>query len=402
MFFVKINSMITFSKKPPVVALCDNPMLFRLTTDLPAGTENIVVYIEPYYSVGNIYLGQDALYPAPLGSVDVDLGEYLAFGLQATRQFHFPEQGNVPWTTRTNLFKQYKIRTIETWGENSTMEGLLEMRYVLKGKIPQWKKAAFYARWNSLLEWVSTEKAFLTFSPTTLITTPGMVQKLYFLIYWHPQAGTRLNLRVRLYFADGSTATYTPNQQTAEVSAYHVIEFAVGYSILNLGDYIATNYPGKTLDQYDVTAMNVETPVSEVRTYVMDYNTHLAEHQFIFANSLPGYDTFLATGKAEMVSEFEFTNVDQQSPGILALPAKKTAFVKSKENITARSGYISAEMANYLGEFFESKEVYEIVGSNLYPVVFHDIKILRKKDSASLYFAEFEYEYAVNQYVETE
>ncbi|MHC1775723.1 MAG: hypothetical protein AB9834_09950 [Lentimicrobium sp.] len=394
--------MISFSKKPLLVSLCDNPMLFRLTTNLPVGTENIVLYVEPYYSVGNVYLGQDVLYPAPLGSVDVDLGEYLRQGLQITKQFHFPEQGHVPWTTRTNLIKQYKIRTNENWGENMAQEGLLEARYVLKGKIPSWKKASFYARWNSLMEWITTERAFLTFAPDNMVTMPYMVQKLYFLVYWHPQGGTFLSLQIGLHFTDGSTAIYIPNQQTSELSAYQVIEFSVGYSILNLGDYTNLNYPGKIIEYYTVTVMNSMEPVSGTHTYVMDYNVHLAEHQFIFANSLAGYDTFMATGISETISEFEITNVDQQSPGVLELPAKKTAFVKHSENITARSGYISGEIANYLAEFFESKEVYEIIGGNLFPVVFHDVKVIRRKDSANLFYAEFEYEYAVNQYVETE
>jgi hypothetical protein len=394
--------MITYSKKPPIVALCDNPMFFRLTTDLPVGSENIVLYVEPYYFLGNIYLGREVLYPAPMGSVDVDLGEYLRSGLQQTRQFHFPEQGNVPWTTRTGLFKQYKIRTNENWGENLAQEGLLEQRYVIRGKIPAWKKGEFYARWTSLFEWISTAKAFLTFSSYIQVTTPEMVQKLYFLIYWSPQGNTQLSLQIGLQFTDGSTGTYVPNQQTSIISYMQIIEFSVGYTILNLSSYISSNYPGKTLSSYTITVMNSSTAVSETRTFVMDFNIHLAEHQFIFANSLAGYDTLLCTGISETVSEFEITNVDQQSPGTLALPEKKTAFVKATENITARTGYISAEKANYLSEFFESWEVYEIVGSNLYPLVFHDIKILRKKDSTNLFMAEFSYEYAINQTVESE
>ncbi|MBW6491865.1 MAG: hypothetical protein K0B15_11805 [Lentimicrobium sp.] len=394
--------MITFIKKPLIVALCDNPMIFRIATDLPTGTENISVYIDPYYSVNNIYLGREVLYPAPLGTADVDLSDYFISGLQQTKQFHFPEQGNVPWSIRPNLCKQYKLLINETWGENSQHHTTLEQRYVVKGKIPEWKKNSFYAQYTSFLQWVISAKSFLTFSPDSIQTKKEQIQKLYFLVYWLPQTGKFLNLKVNLYFTDNTTNVYYPAQQTVEINAYNIIEFSVGYSILNLGYYISQNHPGKILESYDVTVMNLTEEVSQTKTFLMDYKINLAERQFIFANSLAGYDTFLATGISELTSEYDYINVDQQSPGLLELPNKKTGFIKTSEYITARTGYVSADTIFWLAEFFESKEVYEIIGSNLYQIVFHDSKILRKKDSTNIFFAEFEYEYSIKQYVETE
>jgi len=396
--------MITFNKKPPVVCLCDNPAFFRITTDLPSGTENIVIYIDPYYTTGNVLLGEELMYLAPEGTGEIELSEYLRKGLQATRQFVFPEQGNVSWSARSGLVKEYKIRTNETSGIEVPVTNVewLEDRYVMRGKIPRWKKQSFYGRWNSFLQWISSDKAFLTFSPSTLITTPTMVQKLYFPVYWAPDAGTHLTLRIRLYFTDGTDDEYTPSQDTAEIGIYEVIEFSVGYSVLGLANLIATSFPGKKLDSYDVTVINVDVAVSQVKTYKMDYTAHEGERQFIFANSLPGYDTFLATGEGQLESEFEYDVVNQQSPGLSELPEKKTAFIKSVDIVKASTGYLSAEMAEYMAEMFESTEVYEIIGTNLYPVIFKNVRIRRKEDNSNLRYFDFEYEYANNQFVEAE
>jgi len=394
--------MLTYLKKPPAFALCDNPMLFRLSSSLGSEYTLIVVYIDPYYSTGNVYLGRDALFLVPNGYGDIDLGEYLRTGLQTTRQFHFPEQGNIPWTIRTGLSLQYKIRTDETCADPEfTLVAWLEQRWVLKGGIPLWKKAAFYNQWNSFYEYVTTTGAFMTFSPSTLFTTTEMIQKLYYLVYFAPDGGTALTLDIGIQMTDGKNYSLTPAQQTAEVSKYDVVEFSVGYSILGLASWLAVYHPTSIIEYYTVTVMDGETAVSQTRTYYLDYQIPLASHQFIFANSLPGYDTFMATGISELNTEFEFTQVDQASPDLLELPDKRTAFVKATDVVTARSGNLTAEYVQYLAEFFLSKEVYEVLPSGLVPIVFVEVNVLRARDVTNVFNVEFKYQYAVNQFVES-
>jgi len=394
--------MLTFVKKPPVVSLCENPMIFQVATNLSSAYENIIVYVEPYYSDGNILTGKDMIYLEPGGTGLIDLSEYLGSGLQKTRNFVFPEQGNVSWLSRENLVKQYKVRFNECsgWDNPACTSWWIENRYVVKGKIPKWKKAAFYARWTSFLDWVTTDMAFLSFSPKTLVTAPDVIQKLYFLVYWSPQATSRLSLKIDLIFTDGSTAVFVPSQTTGLLSSFQVIEFSVGYTVLGLSNEISSKHPGKILDYYEVTVMEGETIRSETRRYEMDYAFHAGAHQFFFACSPGGYDTFRTTGEAQLNSEFEITSVSQQSPGHLSLPEKKTAFVKSTDVITAKSGYISAEFAEYIAEMFESTEAYEVMSYGLVPVVFHNVKLMRKHDNSNLYSFEFEYEHSIIQFVE--
>lgn len=396
--------MITVTKKPPVIALCDNPMYFEFTTDLEAGTDGVFFLIEPWYTSGGLVTGTEALYPPVPGAADVDLSEYLRRDMFAIKQFVFPEQGNIPWNAKAGLIKEYKIKIQECWfdedGDPVVVTSWLENRYVVRGKIPRWKKAAFYARWSSYLEWISTEKAFLTFAPKTLITKVDQMQKLFLPIWWETTSGERLKLKVDVLFTDGTNANFTTTQETGDLSRYTIIEFGVSYSLLNLSSWATTNHPGKTIAKYDVTALSGETAVSETRTYIMDYTKSLGKREFLFANSAGGYDTMVATGISELNAEYKYENANQQSPGVQNLPEKTQTFVDDSNTHTCRTGYINAAMAEYLAEFFISPERYEVEGSALIPIVLKDSKIMHKRDSENLFYAEFDYEYALNQKVE--
>jgi len=397
--------MITVTKKPPVVALCDNVMFFEFTTNLPQETEGVYLLIQPWYSSNNEVLGTDILFPVVPGSAVTDLHEFLRNGLFAIKQFVFPEQGNAPWNLRPGLIREYKLKIQEIYtsaGQEMVTTSWLEQRFVLRGKIPDWRKQAFYAQYGSFLEWINSTHSFLTFSPKTLVTAKEQVQKLGLLVYWSTQAGERLNLKIEVVFTDSTTANFISSQQSAVITRYAVVEFAVGYSVLNLGDWSVANHPGKTIAQYSVTAMSGSTAVSETRTYLLDCRSHIGNHQFIFANSAGYYDTFLATGETELNSKFEYDIVKDMSLNLSAYPQKFQFQVTSDHIHTCRSGFFDAGMAEYLSEFFESFERYEIIGSSLVPVVLFNTKILRKRDNENLFSVEFEYMHAVNQKIEAE
>ena len=397
--------MITVTKKPPVVALCDNVMFFEFTTNLPQETEGVYLLIQPWYSSNNEVLGTDILFPVVPGSAVTDLHEFLRNGLFAIKQFVFPEQGNAPWNLRPGLIREYKLKIQEIYtsaGQEMVTTSWLEQRFVLRGKIPDWRKQAFYAQYGSFLEWINSTHSFLTFSPKTLVTAKEQVQKLGLLVYWSTQAGERLNLKIEVVFTDSTTANFISSQQSAVITRYAVVEFAVGYSVLNLGDWSVANHPGKTIAQYSVTAMSGSTAVSETRTYLLDCRSHIGNHQFIFANSAGYYDTFLATGETELNSKFEYDVVKDMSLNLSAYPQKFQFQVTSDHIHTCRSGFFDAGMAEYLSEFFESFERYEIIGSSLVPVVLFNTKILRKRDNENLFSVEFEYMHAVNQKIEAE
>ena len=387
---------ITVTKKPPVVALCDNVMLFEFTTDLPAETVGVYLLVQPHYYEGGIVTGTDKLFPQVPGSAQANLSEYLRSGLQSLKQFVYPEQGNAPWNDRTALVKKYKIRVQEIYmgesGEVIMTTFPLENRFVLRGKIPRWIKQKFYNQYANFLAWITNATAFLTLSPSTLITTTSMMQKLGFLVTWLPEAGEKLNLKVDLVFTDGTTGSFTTVQQSAEIAQYSLIEFCVGYAPLGLEGYINANHAGKILDSYSVTAMLGAVVKSEKKTYILDRSAHQGRHVFIFANSVGYYDTWMAKGSSELYSQFDHDVVQQQRAGITNNAEMASLHVESSDMIACRSGYYNLEFAQYLAEFFESREIYEDMGTYLVPVVINSARILRKKDGEGLYAVEFEYQ----------
>ncbi len=396
--------MITVTKMPPVVALSDNPMLFEFTSDdLPAGASNNYIEVQPWYNAPSDLLGTEVVHLPAIGTGYVELSEYLRSGLFAPKRFLFPEVIPVPWNPR-NRIRSYQLNIKEVYtlaGSQVEVNTELQNRRVIRGKIPRWKRAAFYASYTSFFNWVSTTKSFLTLSPKTLVTRTNQMQKLYFLVYWTPSVGETLTLKVDVSFTDGSKHTYTPAQSTPELAYTQVIEFPVGYAALDLKSWAATNHAGKKIAAYQVTAMSSATAVSESRMYILD-NRGKNGIQFVFSNSVGGYDTLMATGVNELSSDYEFENVDQQSPGVQNLPEKVQMSVTDKIVRTCRTGYFNTEIAEYIAEFFESDERYEISGSTLIPIVLRNAKILRKKDNEHLFFAEFDCEHALHQKVEIE
>jgi hypothetical protein len=390
---------VTITKKPPIVALCDNVMLFEITTDL-VDQENFYLLVQPWLTDGSFITGTDKLFPPTPGSAQTNLSEYLRRDLQGLRQFVFPEQGNIPWNNKTGLIKEYKIRVQEcVGGDVLTTTFPLENRYVMRGKIPRWIKQKFYNQYPNFYSWAA-EGQFLSLSPKTLITTATQVQKLGLLITWAPAVGDKLKLRIDIVFTDGITDSFVTAQESAELTQMALIEFGVGYGLLGLATWVDNNAPGKTIYSYAVTAVLGEVAKSETRTYIVDRSVHKGNHEFIFANSVGFYDTLLAKGASELQSEFEYEIVFQQSIGLNTLSEKKTVKVSSKDSVICRSGYMSKDMADYMAELFESTEIYENMGSYLMPLVMKNTKILRNKDSENLYVAEFEYEYAQNEKIE--
>lgn len=397
--------MISFVKNPPNLALCDNVMRFEVATTLPANTEGGVSIEVTVFDADDAILGADLLYPSLPGSASTNLSEYIRSMMYSLQQFTFPEQGNIPWNPKTGLIKEYKVKCQEMYADapSPALTTIwLYYHYAVRGKIPYWKIQEFYAQYTSFSHWISSTKSFLTLSPKTLTTTPTMMQKLFLLIWWEPEATEKLNLKVNIGFTDGTTGSFVTTQQTGDLAQNTIIEFGVSYGLLGIESWVNTNHAGKKVAYYTVTAMYGEVVRSETRTYVMDYRSFVNAHLFIFANSVGGYDTLLARGVSELSSEFTYVNIFQFDFDTNLLQDRVQLSANSTDNHTCRTGYIDAPMADYLAEFFESFERYEVIGSKLVPVVLHDSKVIRRRDNENIFYAEFDYEHALNQVIEAE
>lgn len=394
----------SFTKYPPLVALCDNVMEFEFTTGLTEGTENIHVILSPAYT-GSGSLGLDVIHPQAEGGVRVDLHEYLRYGFYAgrlsRRLFTYPDATPAGFAEWAQLCKSYKITAMEGFGFDPPIytNYLLEDRYVMRGKIPKWLHYRFYNDYTSFWSWLVTKKAFLTFAPSTIPTTVAQTQKLYFMVYYAPIAGAKLKLKVTCAFTDGTNGNFTTALETPPITQYSVFEFHCGYTSLGLAAWIAANHAGKTLYSYKVEAIDDATIVSEAKEYIVEYNGSLSERQFIFANNAGGYDTLMTKGIGELTSSFEYEIIDVKA--ISHLDIDRDIFnITESEAIKVSTGWLTEEQLEYLPEMLQSKECYEITDKGLRLVIWNNQSIVRKRDQSQLFAAELSYGYADYQRVE--
>lgn len=396
----------SFTKHPPTVALCDNPMKFEFTTDLDPASENVNVILSPKYTGASAALGSEIIYPAAVGSADAFLGEYLRYGFYigriSRRLFTYPDS-SAGFTTWAALCKKYEVNAAVGAGYDPPVyfNILLENLYVMRGKVPEWIYDSFYNSNTNFWSWLVANKSFLTFAPLSVPTTISQLQKLYFLVYYAPVAGAKLKIKVTCTFTDGSTGTFTTAKETEAIAQYTVYEFHTSWYALGIEAWRKANYPDKTVYSYQVEVIDNATIVSEARQYILDYLPHLAEHQFIFANNAGAYDTLLTTGLSLTENEFEVETEDAKNLVHLEIN-RATLRISSTETIKTSTGWISKDRLNYISELLTSIEVYEITAAGLViPVVWKNMSVIRKNDKHGLYAIQLEYAHAHYQFIET-
>lgn len=397
--------MITVVKKPPVMCLADNPGIVELST-------NISGYINPrlLVDVGFIGIagsgGSDILFPLGTEVVSCDIREYLRSVFYAQQSpaaiFTLPEFGK-NWEEVTGHTKKYQIyiRERSNDGPNDVDFNIAD-RWAMPGKIPAWKNQSFYQGvYSSFWSWILGRKPFLTFAPKTIPTTATQIQKLYWLCYYVPTAGHAIKLRIKLYFTDGTTGEYEKENFSGTLTQYSVYQFHVGYTALDIQYKVNTDFDGKEVVAYDITAVDGDLTVSETRTYVLNTFEHEAERQLAFRNSLGVFDTIMLTGETFLEREHTPEVVRVLNPA-KSLPMKRTLRSEVSETIKASTGWLSTERRLYLAELLGSTEVYEIVGVKLYPVVMTKQTMVAARDNEELQAVNIEYQYVESYFVEGE
>jgi len=141
------------------------------------------------------------------------------------------------------------------------------------------------------------------------------------------------------------------------------------------------------------TPISVGEPITEAKTYYIDRNEYNYGRQFIFRNSFGAYDIMHMRGKSENTNEIK------RSIGYFQT-INKTNYSEFTENIKVASGFLVNQYEDiesakrYIVELFNSKEVYEILGANIVPIIPDTSKVQINRDSDFLFSFIFEYTYA--------
>lgn len=390
---------LTLLNKPLPLHLDKTPAFWKIQSDQFSQPNH---RIEAELSSSHTY-GVDSLVPDEMGTVTFELSEYLLPLSQPA--FTFPDI-NVPYSYM-HACELYQVTFKEYYGSPPVLADTLVVnhQYVLHGEIPEYLHNSFYKSNSSFFSWLIDEYPCLTLWPKKrTLYDSGQTEKLFFCITWHLELEDQWDaqLMLNLKFTDGSSAEVLHPKIATPRFQFTILEFHVGYDALDMASIMA-NYPNKVLSSYEIkVAFNGAAGSTAVYEYILAFDNHFAnKRQFIFRNSVGGYDTFIATGTSETESEYENELVSVAPwlgwPGNL----KKIWRTNFKETIKCNSGFLSKELMSALPQFFLSDDVYEIIDNHIYPIAFVDQSIVRKTDKRGLSSVQFEYMHLQISAIET-
>lgn len=210
-----------------------------------------------------------------------------------------------------------------------------------------------------------TNKYFLTKMPAERNILPG---QRVFLKYLHVDGAVGLSLRVQSY----TNGVLTDDKFLASLNNPgadpEVYQFEVSPEALTLSAGITS---------YQVYLTNsMGNALTEIRTFTLDKSYYKNVRFFFFRNALGGFDTIQAMGSGQWEEEYTRQRATKELPAKFLITDRETEVIDVSQELTfkANLGFL-----NYLGEgrerwanacrqFYSTKEAYEIINNELYPI----------------------------------
>ena len=332
-----------------------------------------------------------------------DLSELLQPSL--TSLFQFPESGAVI-QQHDSICRPYSIRYAEQYGLPLAQRALTTSAtyYAFNGGIPYWKLKEYSDNSTSWWDRLQYNMMPLSWQPNTKTIRHTQVEKLYWLCWKPNYNGTQVRIRIACHHFNGSGVMTTTNIYSAYWSAfsYKVYECKVGYAFLNglhnLDQYFKAYGSEPAGQYYEITILNAGGAIlSDKRRYYVDFTAYPTERQFLFLNSLGGYDTLRCIGDAETDHAYEVTAIQQPMPTTF-MPDhrdRKAMSIVQTTRHKANTGWMTLEQVNWLQDLMLSREVYEIIDDKIFPVfITTNTGPKYASEQSPAYFLEFEYERA--------
>jgi len=208
---------------------------------------------------------------------------------------------------------------------------------------------------------VSYLNQFLTWKPFYI----ALLRDQWDFIYFCSNRDTAVTcmMKVEIYYSDETTYTY--NRYSGTVLQPRTIHcFPCGYAQLGIGDFDTPEVP-KTVVAWTIQLLvdgDTDT-ISELRLYYLSRKYLGTTKQFVFANSLGGYDTVIFYG--DHLTEQELTSMQlirRVDPITYTHTTPQRNNRQRKEQLTfkASSGHIERKTLDWLRELTLSEEVYVI------------------------------------------
>lgn len=343
------------------------------------------LYVANTYDNANNIIGTDQLPANSELKALFNIQEY--FFEKLIPSFIYPHTATIA-NLKADMCFEYAVKFAEGTGI-PTVFGQLKpdtVRRVIGGGIPQWQQKQLQDDSSTFWAYLAETKRFLNWFPGTKETTRTGSEKLYH-IATNADA-TQASLYVRVYFTDGTNATY----ERAIISGYakfKIYELFVDFASLQLDDVETSSE--KTIETYDVwlfTNINfVDTYLSEVRTFaIADENFN--DRLLIFRNSLATYETIRMTGNLDKTSRFtrEVSNMIFPQEFIDTFRQKVSRITDTEERLTINTGFTdNIEITNWWMELLSSDDVYYWDGTRLISAIITNEEVLQYSDEEPVY-----------------
>lgn len=287
------------------------------------------------------------------------------------------------------MVKRYKVVFKEFYGDPATEQNSKETAVfeIVKGEVNSSAFPNF-----SLISYLFSSKNYLSRQSEIRETWLKAKQYLYFMM---PTAGANLNVKVKAYYSDGSTADSTP-YQIAGALIKDIFCFPVSPDDLNL---ISSN---KNLFMYEVWMVYAsgsysgETAGKKI-TYKIVKKPKTGR-SFLFENKFGGFSTILTYRQDNKLQVERDENLKTLAPGYSPLSGDiQSEITLVEDEFEVITGPLPIREAEFLKEMLLSKEFYLIgrtafVRCNLKGGTFSIVK-----ESKDLYSVKFKYVPAFDQ-----
>lgn len=356
--------------------------------------------LRPFYKLGLqlminddgtwINAGEDLLPVDDDGYATFDV--HRLFADRVFSEFQWPESSVDLLVERANQCMEYRIRYFEQYGETIVPGMLTESAsyYILAAGISHLQEAIY----NRMSQTVATSfwtkldynQYFLTWQPKDKLIDRYQTEKLYYLVR---DSESSINLKIEINYNDETAKSTITKKTVATPTLKGVYEIICTLNRLEL-----TGYDQDNIDYYRVWIEDGSANrISEIRTFRMDYAHHEEVRQFLFLNSLGGYDTLRITGDVEDSIELERSTISKVLGADFTEKDHQVAqgSVSEVKTYKANTGWITREQVAWIRDFFLSKQVFQIVVGKLVPVVVNTTQATQRRDREDLFAIDFEY-----------
>jgi len=311
-------------------------------------------------------------------------------------EFKFPEASDQIIIERSFHCMEYKVRYFEQFGNPISPQKPTESCsfYILAAGISHLQEAIYNRQGFSLWDKLGYNQYFLTWSPKDKLIDRWTTEKLYYLVR---TSLSSICLKVEVHYNDE-----TPTETLTKATVFSPVDKAVYEVGCSLNVLQLPGYDADTIDYYKVWIEDGSSNrISEIRTFRIDYSYHEDIRQFLFVNSLGGYDTLRTTGDVEDFLELERTTVQKiLGPDFTERHhAIAQNIVREAQTYSANTGWLTREQVSWIRDFFLSKQVYQLIAGKLVPVLITSTQGKLRRDREDIFSIDFEYRRAfANEY----